>query len=52
MIWFYNLLCRIGFHSWSNWDEPRAIKSDNPAYIKAVQYRKCQNCNKQQRYTF
>lgn len=42
-----NLLCRMGWHFWSTWDTPRWL---DPQEGKAVQYRKCVKCNKQQRY--
>lgn len=42
-----NFLCRIKWHNWTKWDEPRNLPDG-----RALQFRKCVNCNIQQRNVF
>lgn len=46
-MWFKRMLCRFGWHTWTPWDNPRWVESG-----KAIQYRKCLICNKQERHVF
>ena len=40
---FNKILCRLGWHSWTQWDEPRMYLGN------LLQMKKCTICNKHKR---
>jgi hypothetical protein len=48
----FNFLCRIGIHSWANWDEGTEGQITTPymgKYPVLLQERHCTKCNKKER---